>query len=188
MESEPQPRVEPARNPTQGPGHQVDDQPEEHQVDQDAQRQVPHRPGGPAGAVGQVERVIAEVPFLWRDGRGVATLARGRTAAAARRAAEGRDTGHRRRRYVPTRSLLRSRRELMGEEGVGAGDIRAAGDRGERGALRDCHVRGLRLPALELHDVGVDAALGEKAERLGDVGRGVHDVRRRDRDADVDLA
>ena len=49
-------------------------------------------------------------------------------------------------------------------------------------------VGGLRLAALELHDVGVDAALGEEAQRLGDVGRGVHHVRRRHRHADVDLA
>ena len=50
------------------------------------------------------------------------------------------------------------------------------GDRGAGGA------------AVELDDVGVDAVLGEQAERFGDIGRGVHDVGRRDRDADVDLA
>ena len=61
-------------------------------------------------------------------------------------------------------------------------------DADDRGALRRRDVRGLRLAALELHDVGVDAALGEEAERLGHVGRGVHHVRRRDRHADVDLA
>ena len=65
---------------------------------------------------------------------------------------------------------------------------RDVADADDRGALRRRDRRGLRLAALELDDVGVDAALLEIAQRLGHVGRGVHHVRRRHRHADVDLA
>ena len=72
------------------------------------------------------------------------------------------------------------RPEPLGDRGVGqVRDRRALADRGDRGAGG---------AAVELDDVGVDAALGEEAERLGDIGRRVHHVGRRHRDADVDLA
>ncbi len=65
---------------------------------------------------------------------------------------------------------------------------RDVADADDRRALRRRDRRGLRLAAFELHDVGVDAALLEIAQRLRHIGRGVHDVRRRHRHADVDLA
>ena len=49
-------------------------------------------------------------------------------------------------------------------------------------------LRGGGIAAFELDDVGLDAALGEEAEFLGHVRRGVHHVGRRDRNADIDLA
>ena len=72
------------------------------------------------------------------------------------------------------------RLEALGDRGVGQRrDRRALSDRGDRGAGE---------AAVELDDVGVDAALGKKAERLCHIGRGVHHVRRGDRNPDIDPA
>ena len=84
--------------------------------------------------------------------------------------------------------LRRTRRQapdLLGLHAAADGDVV---DIGDRGALRDGRGRGRRFTAVELDDVGVDAMLGEEAELLGDIGRGVHHVGRRDRDPDIDLA
>src|SRR5262249_40392842 len=75
--------------------------------------------------------------------------------------------------------------DLLPLHAAAEGDV---ADRHDRRALGGGRVRGRGLAAFELDDVGLDAALGEKAELLSNIGRGVHHVRRRDRHPDIDLA
>src|SRR5262249_28672436 len=75
--------------------------------------------------------------------------------------------------------------ELLHLQAAADGDVAHAHD---RSALRGGGRRGRGCAAFELHDGGLDAALGEEAELLRHIGRGMHDVGWRDRDADVDLA
>ena len=89
------------------------------------------------------------------------------------------------RHHVGLRHARREAPDLLHLQAAADRDVADADD---GGALRRRDRRGLRLAALELHDVGVDAALLEIAQRLGHVGRGVHHVGRRHRHADVDLA
>jgi hypothetical protein len=84
--------------------------------------------------------------------------------------------------------LRRTRRETPDLPRLEPLRDRGVGQVRDRRALAHCGDRCAGGAAVELNDVGVDAALGEEAERLCHIWRGVHHVGRRHRNADIDFA
>ena len=123
---------------------------------------------------GGLEHLAAHAPVEAAD------AAAGGAEPPALEVGRGLDVG---RHHVGLRHPGRQTPELLHLHAAADGDVADAHD---RRALCGGRARGRRLAALELQDGGVDAALGEEAELLRHVGRGVHHVGRCHRDADLD--
>src|ERR1700726_4064540 len=136
--------------------------------------------GNELGVVGRqprgFEHLAAEQPIEAAD------AAAGRAQPLAFEIGRGLDAfGH----HVGLRQARRQAPNLL-HLGAAA-DLHRIG-RDQRGASRGRRPRRRRFSAVELDDVGVDAMLAEVAELQRHIRRSMNHVRRRDGDADIDLA